>query len=66
MLLDSEIKVNEIRNESSPDVKKAKIGKKTVNVDDPLMLLSFPGVKLSERARKALLKKAGIKEEMKH
>ena len=66
MLLDSEIKLNEIRNEPSPDVKKAKIGKKVVKADDPLMLLSFPGVKLSERARKALLKKAGIKEDIKH
>lgn len=63
-MLESEIKLNEIRKESSPSVKK--IGKKTVSVDDPLMLLNFPGVKLSPKARKALLKKAGIKEDVKH
>ena len=61
VMLESDIKLSEIRKETSP-----KIGKKTVNVDDPLMLFNFPGVKLSEKARKALIKKAGIKKEIKH
>lgn len=61
ILMESEIKIMKMSpNTSSTGMKKD--GKKgDFEVNDPLQLLNMKGVQLTPRAKKALLKRAGIK-----
>lgn len=65
VLLDASIKLSKTLKSSS-EKNPTKVGKGKMEVNDPLALLGMSGVKLTPRAKKALMKHAGIKKDVKH